>query len=90
MNRKNCPNAFDKDYVAKVRSFVNDHIAILLLVWFRKLDDADALSYFTGSWPWTYLLEDIECSDTLKSSLHDIKSEEELHEFCLNHGMYKF
>ena len=90
MNRKNCPNAFDKDYVAKVRSFINDHVAILLLIWFRKLDEADGLAYFQGMIDLSTLLSQISCEDYLQSQLISVKSEEELNEFCLTNDMYRF
>ena len=48
MDRDNCPNAFDSKYIAKMKYFVKSNLPILLLVWFKHIDEADALAYFHG------------------------------------------
>lgn len=90
MTNKNCPNAFDKDYVSRVASFINDHTAVLLLVWFCRLDEADALTYFEGTWSWDNLLNSIDCDAHLADKLRSVKDEAELHTFCLDNDLYTF
>lgn len=86
MNKKNCPNAFDSSYLLGIIDFINSHIAILLLVWFRKLDEADALAYFTGRIDFSELLTDINANID-KSR---ISSERALHSVCIENGEYRF
>ena len=90
MPKKNCPNAFDDEYLAGVKSFINSHIAILLLVWFRRLDEADGLAYFVGLADLTQLIFNIDCDDSLLADAADIDNEEELHKFCLDNNLYTF
>lgn len=60
MNKKNCPNAYDDEYITKLATFVKQYLPILLLVWFGHLDEADALQYFQGNIPISELIADIE------------------------------
>lgn len=91
MDKKNCPNAFDKEYVEKVHNFIQRTLPILLLVWYDKLDESRALKYFEGSLPIDKLLS--YCTDIKEDNLRKIKSFtdlKELHKFCLKNSVYKF
>lgn len=90
MTKKNCPNAFDDNYLAGIKSFINNHVAVLLLVWFCRLDEADALTYFEGTWSWDNLLESINCEASIAARICDVQNEEELHKFCLDNNLYTF
>lgn len=85
MNKKNCPNAFDNDYISNLNLFVKNMKSILLLVWFRHLDESDALAYFHGNISLQQLLDDVEFE------LPDnIKTIDDLDSFCKSNGLYKF
>ena len=90
MTKKNCPNAFDSDYVSRIASFIDDHVAVLLLVWFCRLDEADALTYFEGTWSWDNLLNSIDCDSHLTDKLRSVRNEADLHTFCLANDLYTF
>lgn len=85
MNKKNCPNAFDIDYVDKIESFVKYALPILLLVWFKHLDEADALAYFHGQIDFAELLD---CIDT--HTPESIQRIRDLDNFCRENNLYKF
>ena len=89
LNKKNCPNAFDKEYLSKVNKFIRRTLPILLLVWFDKLDEADALEYFKGN---LTLEEIISCIyDVDDNVIEDLKTSEtlkDLHNKCLNYNLY--
>ena len=87
MNKQNCPNAFDDEYLSKVEPFANKFISILLLVWFNHLDESDALAYFNGQLSWEDLLESIDIED---EDLLDCSTLEELHRYCLLNDYYSF
>lgn len=85
MNKDNCPNAFDAAYIQKLSNFIANYKSILLLVWFKRLDEGDALAYFHGQIPFRELISDIEYDvpDTVKSA-------KQLDEFCLKNKLYSF
>lgn len=85
MNKKNCPNAFDANYLNNLESFIANNKVILLLVWFGHLDEADALAYFHGVIEFEDLLEDISIDVG-----DNIETLEDLDDYCLNHHLYKF
>lgn len=85
MNRKNCPNAFDQDYLSNLESFVQHNKAILLLVWFKHLDEADALAYFHGQISFTDLLSNIDF--VVPSNIMSIDG---LDQYCINNNLYSF
>lgn len=91
MNRKNCPNAFDKSYVLKVHNFIQRTLPILLLVWYFKLDEAYALKYFEGSMDFDKMLNKVkDIDEKYIEQLKNIKTINELHNFCLSNNIYKF
>lgn len=85
MNKKNCPNAFDTRYLARLEYFINANKPILLLVWFKHLDEADALAYFHGQITFEDLLENIEFDIPEK-----VESLPELDDYCLSNKLYTF
>ena len=86
-SRKDNPNVFDDAYVNTIISFVIRTRPILLLVWFMRLDQADALHYFEGSISWKELLDDIECDNQNIGKCNDY---EDLHNFCEENNLYSF
>lgn len=89
MNRKNCPNAFDQEYIDMIRAFVNKQLPILLLVWYRRLGEDDALMYFNGMLEWDSLLDKIKVSDG-STRIQNCKNTDELRRFCEAHDLYRF
>ena len=89
MNKKNCPNAFDKTYVENVTNFVKMTYPILLLVWFKRLDEAEALDYFQGRETLQELLDfiDFDNNDINKTQ---IKTVTELDNVCKQFDLYNF
>ena len=85
MDKKNCPNAYDDEYVKNIEKFVKITKPILLLVWFGHLDEADALAYFHGNIEITQLFGDIDFDVPT-----DIMTLNDLDNFCRNHDLYKF
>ena len=86
-SRKDNPNVFDDTYVNTIISFVVRTRPILLLVWFMRLDQADALHYFEGSISWEELLNDIECDN---QNISKCSNYEDLHNFCKENDLYSF
>ena len=85
MNRKNCPNAYDKAYVGKLINFLQSYISILLLVWFKHLDEADALAYFHGQISLESLFDDIDYE--VPESINTL---EKLDAYCVTNNLYRF
>lgn len=91
MDKKNCPNAFDKDYVKKVEEFVKRLLPILLLVWYGKLDEGHALKFFEGSLTLKKLLSYVEdLEEENLEMIRNAKNLKQLHNLCLNKELYKF
>ena len=88
MNKKNCPYAFDKQVIEDIRYFIIKNRPILLLVWFRKLNEEDALHYFEGTLNWEELVDCIGWKDNQIE--HICKTMDQLHEQCLKYNMYQF
>lgn len=85
MNKQNCPNAYDAEYLAHLENFVKNNKSILLLVWFRHLDEGDALAYFHGQISFLELLDDIDVDID-----EPIANATELDKFCKLHQLYAF
>jgi len=85
MDKKNCPNGYDKKYISNLDKFVKTNISILLLVWFYHLDEADALAYFHGQITFEDLLDSVKYD--LPSTVNSLS---ELDTFCRQHDLYKF
>ena len=88
MNKKNCPRAFDDEVIKDLKDFIIRNRPILLLVWFDKLDEADALEYFHGIIDWDELIACIEWEDNQIE--HICKTMDQLHEQCMKYNMYQF
>ena len=90
MNKKNCPNAYDKKYTSKVEDFINANLPLLLLVWFYKLDEADCLKYFEGALKLKDLLEmTYRIPEDIKEQMLKIKTLGKLHNFCIENNLYE-
>ena len=90
MDKKNCPNGFDNKYLQKVENFINKTKAILLLVWFGKLDEADALEYFKGNLTLVDIINCCDISEDILDVLVKSKNLEELHKKCIKFNLYNF
>jgi len=90
MNKNNCPNAFDKNCIDVVKIFIERHLAILLLTWFNKLDEADVLEYFLGHISFDVLLDQIDVSGSVKDIILECKTEKDLYKVCKELDLYKF
>jgi len=90
MNKENCPNAFDSNYIQIVQEFVNRQLPLLLLIWFRKLDETEVLEYFNGKVAYGCLLQTIKISRKIKNELLLCKNNQELHRFCIKYKLYSF
>ena len=85
MDHKNCPNVYDSRYLACVEAFIHRVKPILLLVWFRHLDEADALAYFHGQIEFSELIDCISPAVDV-----GVFSMEGLDEYCRSHDLYRF
>lgn len=91
MNKKNCPNAFNDKIVTAVFEFADKFVSLLLLTWFRKLDESETLDYFYGREPLSELLENIEnVSDDVYEEIQCCETLMDLHQFCLKNKLYRF
>jgi hypothetical protein len=90
MNKKNCPNAFDKEYIAKVDNFVKKTYPVLLLVWFEKLDEAWALEYFKGNISLIELMNHLEIDEDIIDNFFTVDNINDLDVLCKNYNLYKF
>lgn len=87
LNSKDYPYAFDNSVVSDVKNFIKRNRPLLLLVWFRRLDEADLLEYFCGRLSFEDLLRCIDCPD---GEIQECDSMKSLHETCKLLGLYKF
>jgi hypothetical protein len=91
MNKKNCPNAFEDKVVTAVCDFADKFVSLLLLTWFRKLDESETLLYFQGTESFSELLENIEnVSDDIYEEIQCCETLTDLHQFCLKNKLYRF
>lgn len=90
MNKKNCPNAFDKQIIEQVGTFVNKFKSLLLLVWFKRLDEDDLLEYFKGRLSWRDLLDCVEINENLKQQFISNNSLGALEKYCKENDLYSF
>lgn len=91
MTKKNCPNAYNEKIINNVKQFVNKTLPILLLVWFEKLDESDALDYFQGKYTFDELLFYItDTTEEVKNELLKAKDLNDLHDRCKRFCMYSF
>ena len=85
MDKQNCPNAFNNRLLSNLEKFVNQYLAILLLVWFEHLDEAAALEYFHGHISFEQLITAI--SYEIPSAVVTL---EDLDSYCRANDLYKF
>ena len=91
MDKKNCPNAFDKEYTEKVHNFIQRTLPILLLVWYGKLDEARALKFFEGSIDLNKLLKYIsDVPDDILNKIIECETIQTLQKVCLENNIYSF
>lgn len=88
MNKKNCPNAFNDDCINKLSDLINRYLPVFLLVWFKHLDEADALAYFHGQ---ISLYDLIDSTDLgLTEVLSKDFTLEDVDKICRTYNYYKF
>ena len=91
MNKKNTPNAFNKNILNNVSNFINTTLPILLLTWFEKLDEGYALWYLQGILKFEDMLKRIILNDEiLENEILKVKDLKELHDFCKRSNLYTF
>ena len=90
MNKKNCKNAFDPECLQQVRDFIQNHLALLLLTWFNKIDDSEVLLYFQGYISFEELLKKIDVAEDLKDKILSCKTEKDLYICGKELDLYKF
>lgn len=91
MTKKVCPNAYDDNILEKVKDFINRTLPVLLLVWFKKLDEDDALAYFQGHDSFKEMLNCInELDEQTKNELINSENLIDLHDKCKRYSLYTF
>lgn len=90
MNKKNCPNAFDMKYVAKINNFIQRTLPVLLLVWYYKLDESHALKFFEGGITLKNMLSHVENIESGLDDIKNAKSISDLHKICTENNVYRF
>lgn len=88
MNKKNCPNAFNKAVLDKVERFINLVYPGLLLVWFQHLDESDLLDYLQGRDSWEAMLLNIICNDSAKQKILQCENWSDLDIVCKTYKLY--
>ena len=89
MTKKNCPNAFDKHYIENVSKFVKMTYPVLLLVWFNRLDEAEALDYFEGRESLNELLTFVNFGN-IDIDINTIETMSDLDDICQEYNLYNF
>lgn len=87
MNKKSCPNGYDKAVIDDVEKFISKNRPILLLVWFGWIDEGYALEYFYGRMPLRKLLS---TSDVDIPGFVDCENMNQLDKFCKANNLYEF
>lgn len=88
MNKKNCPNAFNKKIEATVRQFIDNTLPILLLTWFGRLDEDDSLAFLQGHDTWNEMIDNIDKSNFIKNKLKQINNLLTLNRLCREYALY--
>lgn len=89
MNRWNCPNAFDKTVLGRLKAFINLVYPGLLLVWFQHLDESDFRYYLEGVYSWNRMLSNIRCwGDDQKQRILQCETWSELDMVCQMNRFY--
>lgn len=90
MNKKTCPNAFNKKIEANVRQFIDTALPILLLTWFGKLDEDDSLGFLQGHDTWDEMIDNINTSNDIKDDLKKDQNLITLNRKCREYALYNF
>lgn len=88
MNKKNCPNAFNKTVLDKVKGFIDLVYPGLLLVWFQHLDESDLLDYLQGRDSWDSMVSNITCGEAAKQKILQCENWSKLDEVCKRYKLY--
>jgi len=89
MNKHNCPNLYDEEYISQITAFIQRNLPILYLVYDRYLDKEDALAYFEGKISYEKLLSSVyRIAEELYTGLLTCQNNAQLHEFCVLEGLY--
>lgn len=89
MNKHNCPNLYDEEYISQITAFIQRNLPILYLVYDRYLDKEDALAYFEGKISYEKLLSSVyRIAEELYAGLLTCQNNAQLHIFCVQHQIY--
>lgn len=88
MNKRNCPRAYDKSIIRDLKDFIEKTKPILLLVWFKRIEETDAQDYFHGYIGWDELLSGACLGNRIEPDT--IKSLKELNDVCMKYNLYRF
>lgn len=89
MDQYNCPNLFNKEYVAAVTYFVQSNLPILYLLHNRCLDKEDVVKYFSGAITWSELLRSVHSiPEDAYPGLLSCENCAQLHLFCVSKQIY--
>lgn len=90
MNKKNCPNAFNKQIINTLISFIKKFLPILLLTWYEHLDDGYVEMFFRGVKTYGDLLCSARISLNIKDEFVRCSTLEKLDDFCRKNDLYNF
>ena len=83
MDKKNCPNAFDRTVVSNLSKFVNAVLPLLLLMWYERIDEAAVVEY----------LVQVESFEDVVSEIGappEVTTMKELDKYCRENNLYSF
>lgn len=83
MNKQNCPNAFDKKVIDNLQRFVKSVLPLLLLLWYRKIDEAAVVEYFIQVESFEELIKELEFPTSIQNM-------EDLDKYCKSNNLYSF
>ena len=83
MDKKNCPNAFDRTVVSNLSKFVNAVLPLLLLMWYERIDEAAVVEYLVQ----VESFEDVVSEIGVPSNVTTMK---ELDKYCRENNLYSF
>lgn len=89
MNKENCPNAYDKDKIAVLDRFLEKYHTILMLVWYKKLEKAEAIRFFKGAESLNQVIQNItDVDETVKDLLQNVTTLQEVADIMMKHRVY--
>ncbi len=90
MDKKSCPNAFNKQIIDTLKKFITKFLPILLLTWYEYLDDGYVGMFFRGTKTYVDLLCSARIPLDIKDEFIRCTTLEKLDEFCRKNDLYNF